>query len=395
MQLKIVDNAQTRKLFHKVPHLIYKGDKNWAPQLEGMVDDVFNPAKNPSFKNGEAIRWVLLGDKGELLGRIGAFVNYDKAKAFEQLTGGCGFFECVNKQEAADLLFDTAKAWLAERGMEAMDDPVNFGENYMNWGLLVDGFMPQGFGMPYNPSYYLQLFEAYGFQMYFQQFSYHLDTTMPELPDRFWKVAEWVAKKPQFSFEHFSWDNSEKYVDDFARVYDGAWRFHEHYKPIDKDDLRDFLKSAKPILEPEFIWFAYHEGEPIALFVMIPDLNQILVKLKGKLDFWGILKFLWYKRQKKMTRTRSLIIGIVPQFQRSGVDAAMFWHLRPVMYRKHWYNEMELSWAGDFNPKVVALYESVGGKHMKTHYTMRYLFDRNKPFHRAPIIGVEKEAEKK
>lgn len=395
MHLQVVDSAKSRKQFHQVPYLVYKNDKNWAPQLEVMVDNVFNPAKNPSFKNGEAIRWVLLGDRGQLLGRIGAFVNYDKATSFEQPTGGCGFFECIDNQQVADVLFDAARDWLKARGMEAMDGPVNFGENYINWGLLVDGFMPQGFGMPYNPPYYKQLFENYGFRMYFQQFSYHLDTTMPELPDRFWKVAEWVAKKPQFSFEHFSWDKSEKYIDDFARVYDGAWQFHEHYKPLDKDDLRDFLKSAKPILEPEFIWFAYHEGVPIALFVMIPDLNQVLIKMKGKLDLWGILKFLWLKKQKTMTRTRSLIIGIVPQFQRSGVDAAIFWHLRPVMYRKRWYTEMELSWAGDFNPKVVALYESVGGKHVKTHHTMRYLFDRTKPFHRAPIIGLEKEAEKK
>ena len=92
--------------------------------------------------------------------------------------------------------------------------------------------MPQGFGMPYNPKYYQKLFETYGFQMYFQQFSYHLDTTLPELPERFWKVAEWVSKKPQFKFEHFSWDQAEKYVEDFARVYDNAWRFHEHFKPL-------------------------------------------------------------------------------------------------------------------------------------------------------------------
>lgn len=395
MQLLIVDDAASRKLFHKVPHLIYKGDKNWAPPLEGMTEDTFDPAKNPSFKNGEAIRWVLTGDRGELLGRIAAFINYDKANTFEQPTGGCGFFECVDNQEAANKLFDAAREWLKERGMEAMDGPVNFGENYVNWGLLVDGFMPQGFGMPYNPKYYQNLFETYGFQMYFQQFSYHLDTTLPELPERFWKVAEWVSKKPQFKFEHFSWDKAEKFIDDFAQVYDNAWRFHEHFKPLDKDDLRDFLKSAKPILEPEFIWFAYHEDEPIALFVMIPDLNQILIEMKGKLNLWGILKFLWLKKRKKMTRTRSLIIGIVPKYQRSGVDAAIFWHLRPVMYRKNWYKEMELSWAGDFNPKVVALYESVGGKHTKTHYTMRYLFDRTKPFERAPIINAEKVSEKK
>ncbi|WP_163708981.1 GNAT family N-acetyltransferase [Mangrovibacterium lignilyticum] len=395
MQLKIVDNAPSRKLFHKVPHIVYKGDPNWAPPIEGMIEDTFSPEKNPSFKNGEAIRWVLTSGDGKLLGRIGAFINYDKSNTFEQPTGGCGFFECVDDQKAANKLFNAARDWLKERNMEAMDGPVNFGENYMNWGLLVDGFMPQGFGMPYNPKYYQKLFEEYGFKMYFQQFSYHLDTTLPELPDRFWKVAEWVAKKPQFRFEHFSWDKKDQFIDDFATVYDNAWRFHEHFKPLDKDDLRDFLKSAKPILEPEFIWFAYHEDEPIALFVMVPDLNQILIKMKGKLNLWGILKFMWLKKRKTMTRTRSLIIGIVPKFQRSGVDAAMFWHLRPVMYRKNWYKEMELSWAGDFNPKVVSLYESVGGKHTKTHYTMRYLFDRNKPFERAPIINAEKVGEKK
>ena len=391
MQLHIINNPVTTKQFHRVPHLIYKGDKNWAAPLDMMVEDVFNPKKNPSFKNGEAQRWLLTGSDGELLGRIAAFVNYDKAKSFEQPTGGCGFFECVDHQSAANMLFDAARNWLKERGMEAMDGPVNFGENYINWGLLVDGFMPQGFGMPYNPPYYQSLFENYGFKVYFEQYSYHLDTTLPELPERFWKVAEWVAKKPQFRFEHFSWDKTEKFIDDFARVYDGAWQYHEHYRPLDKDDLRDFLKSAKPVLEEEFIWFAYHEDEPIALFVMMPDLNQILIRLNGKLNLWNMLKFMWLKRRKTMTRTRSLIIGIVPKFQRSGVESAIFWHLRPVMYRKNWYKEMELSWAGDFNPKIVALYKSVGGKHTKTHYTMRYLFDRTKPFSRAPIIGVEKE----
>ena len=391
MQLHIVNNPVTTKQFHRVPHLIYKGDKNWAAPLTGMVEDTFNPKKNPSFKNGEAQRWVLTDADGKLLGRIAAFVNYDKAGSFEQPTGGCGFFECVDDQSAANILFDAARNWLKERGMEAMDGPVNFGENYINWGLLVDGFMPQGFGMPYNPPYYQSLFENYGFKVYFEQYSYHLDTTLPELPERFWKVAEWVAKKPQFRFEHFSWDKTEKFIDDFARVYDGAWQYHEHYRPLDKDDLRDFLKSAKPVLEEEFIWFAYHEDEPIALFVMMPDLNQILIRLNGKLNLWNMLKFMWLKRRKTMTRTRSLIIGIVPKFQRSGVESAIFWHLRPVMYRKNWYKEMELSWAGDFNPKIVALYKSVGGKHTKTHYTMRYLFDRTKPFSRAPIIGVEKE----
>ncbi len=386
--LEVTDKA-SRKLFHKFPHAVYKGDKNWACPLEGMVENVFIREKNPSFKNGDAIRWVLLDDKQKPMGRIAAFYNNDKAKTFEQPTGGCGFFECFDNQEAANKLFDAARDWLKARGMEAMDGPVNFGENYMNWGLLAEGYMPQGFGMPYNPPYYVRLFEDYGFKVYFKQYSYHLDTTLPELPERFWKVAEWVAKKPQFSFKHFSWKEKEKFIDDFASVYDNAWRFHEHYKPIDKDDLKDFIYSSKALIEEEFIWFAYHEGEPIALFVMVPDFNQILARLKGRITPFTLPKVMWLKWRKKITRTRSLIIGIVPKFQRSGIESAIFWHLRPAMYKKRWYREMELSWAGDFNPKIVALYESVGGKRMKTHYTMRYLFDRNKPFTRAPVISAD------
>ena len=119
---------------------------------------------------------------------------------------------------------------------------------------------------------------------------------------------------------------------------------------------------------------------------MVPDVNQILRHLKGKLDFMGALKFLYHKMRNTMTRTRILIMGIVPQFQKSGVESAIFWHLNEVMKRKPWITEVEMSWAGDFNPQIVSVYKAVGGDHMKTHYTMRYLFDRDKPFERAPII---------
>ena len=390
MLLKTVNNTETKAQFHQLPHLIYKNDENWAAPIHSMVENTFNPDKNPSFKNGEAERWVIVNEAGTPVGRIAAFINYVKAKTFEQPTGGCGFFECIDDQEVANLLFDTAREWLKERGMEAMDGPVNFGENYMNWGLLVDGFMPQGYGMPYNANYYLKLFEAYGFKMYFKQFSYHLDYSVP-FPERFWKIAGWVAQKPGYSFKHIDFNNAEKFIQDFCYIYDEAWRFHEHFNPLDPQDLRDFIQDSKAVLDPEMIWYAYHDGEPIALFVMVPDINQILQKLNGKLDFINMLKFLYYKKKKVITRTRILIMGVSPKFQRSGIESAIFWHQDKLMKKKPQYTEVELSWAGDFNPKIVALYESVGGKHVKTHYTMRYLFDRNKPFERAPIIGAEKD----
>ncbi len=394
MQLIEVTDKKSRQLFHQVPHLIYKNDPNWACPLEKMVEDIFTPGANKALNNGKATRWVLIDDNQKLLGRIAAFINFNTAHTYEQPTGGCGFFECVDNQEAANMLFNAAAEWNRNQGMEAMDGPINFGENYMNWGLLVDGFMPQGFGMPYNPPWYLKLFENFGFKVYFEQYSYHLDYTVP-FPERFWKIAGWVAQKPGYTFRHFNYAEIDKFVKDFCAVYDAAWAFHEHYKPLDPHDIYDFVSNSKAILDPEMIWFAYHNEKPIALFTMIPDINQILRKLNGKLNFLGIIKFLYYKKAKIINRTRILIMGIDPKYQRSGVESAIFWYQEKLMKKKPQYKEVELSWAGDFNPKIIALYEATGAKRAKTHYTMRYLFDRNKPFLRAPVIGAEAASEKK
>ena len=388
MQVVEVNDSATRKAFHKVARDIYKGDPNWVPPLEVMADSAFDPEKNAFYKNGDGTRWILISDSGEVIGRIGAFIDKNKAYTFQQPTGGCGFFECIDDKKASAILFDTAKAWLAERGMEAMDGPINFGENLINWGLLVEGYEQQGFGMPYNKPYYIDLFEAYGFNLYFKQFSYHLNHKDP-FPERFWKIAEWVAKKPNFRFEHVRFNNLEKYIKDFVKIYDQAWAHHDNHQSVDLDDVRGMVKMAKLIADEEFIWFAYNNDEPVLFYCMIPDWNQILKKLNGKLNFWNLVKFVWYKKMKVITRARILIMGVVPKFQGVGLESAVFWHLDNVMKRKLWYNQVELSWVGDFNPKMVAIYISVGGVPAKIHYTMRYLFDRTAPFERAPMLMKE------
>jgi hypothetical protein len=387
MKLIEVTNKSTVNLFNNLPLIIYKNDPNFACPLIKMVEETFDSKKNSFFKHGKAIRWVLVDEKRKPIGRIAAFVDFEKAYVFDQPTGNIGFFECINNKEASSILFSSAKDWLFRQGMEAMDGPANMGENYMNHGLLVKGFVPQGFGMPYNPPYYLDLFESFGFKVYYEQYSYHIDYSKP-FPERFWKVAEWVAKKPRFSFKHFDWSKTNQFVDDFSHVYNEAWKKHEHYKPIDKYELKNFLESSKILLDPEFIWFAYCENEPIAMFVMLPDFNQALIHLKnGKLNFLNIIKLTRFIKKGKFTRTRIIIMGVAEKYQRSGIDAAIFWHLQnEVMPHKPRYNELELSWAGDFNPKIISLYKATGGVHSKTHYQMRYLFDREKPFERCKTI---------
>lgn len=388
MKLIEVNDKKTRKQFLDVPRILYKDDDIWVCPPDKTIEGVFDPARNVFFKNGEACRWILKDDKGNLIGRVAAFVNKNKAFKIDPPTGGMGFFECISNKEAAFKMFDKCKEWLTERKLEAMDGPVNFGENDNFWGLLVEGFTHPSYGMNYNFPYYQELFEAYGFVSYYEQISNHLDLHKP-FPERFWKIADWIRQKPEYSYEHFTFRNSEKYINDLKHIYDAAWVFHENFTPINADDLRAKLAKVKVAVKEEFIWFVYHKDEPIAFLFMLPDVNQILKHLNGSLNFFNKLKFIYLKYRKTMTRGRVVIMGVVPNFQKSGVESALFWHLDKVMKKNPEYSELELSWVGDFNPKMRKLHDSVGAVFAKKHYTYRLHFDPNRPPVRSSIIPMD------
>ena len=153
--------------------VFYKNDKTWVCPLDEDLNAVFTPSGNSFFKHGIAKRWILKSNEGQLIGRIAAFIDYKKANESEHATGGVGFFECINDQEAANLLFDTGKNWLKENNMVAMDGPINFGEPDKFWGCLVDGFTQPAYNVAYNLPYYQHLFESYGFQVYYNQEGFH------------------------------------------------------------------------------------------------------------------------------------------------------------------------------------------------------------------------------
>jgi len=299
-----------------------------------------------------------------------------------------GFFECVNDYKAALILFETCRTWLVEKGMEAMDGPINFGENDNFWGLLVDGFIPQSFGMNYNPPYYKDFFEKFGFTVYFEQVTNLLDLKKP-FPERFWRIADRVRQNPLYNFRHFSFNDSEKFVADFIEVYNNAWQFHENFSPAEPDAIRTKLTELKSLMVPEFIWFAYHGDEPIAFEVMLPDINQMLRYFNGKINLWGKLKVGLLGKKRIFTRSRITIMGVKPNYQKSGIESALFWHMDGVMKKNPQYTEVELSWVGDFNPKMRMIHEAVGGVFSKRHITYRKYFDENSDAGRSTIIPVD------
>ncbi|MBA7553109.1 Protein YghO [subsurface metagenome] len=370
------------KEFLQVPKVLYRDDKNWVCPLDVEIDNIFNPESNSCYQNGEATRWILKSIEGKLIGRIAAFVDYKKANLYEYTTGGAGFFECINSQEAANLLFNAAKEWLISKGMKAMQAPINFGENYNYQGVLIKGFMQQGYYLPYNYPYYSELFENYGFRNYFEQLSFHKDLT-ENIPGHLVKFAKYAESRPGYSFEHFTYSNIEKYIDDFVYTYNKIWSvFHDSYTPLRHKEIKRLIEEARMVIEEEFIWFAYYKGKPAGLMVTFPDINQILKKLKnGKLNLLNKLKFFYY-RKRAITRTRVFIFGILPEYQNSGIAAALFYQFVKVLKKRPKHTEIELSWVGDYNPRMMSIYDKIGAELAKKHVTYLYLFDPDAPFKR-------------
>ncbi|MCJ8208897.1 GNAT family N-acetyltransferase [Mucilaginibacter sp. RS28] len=372
MTIKEVKDKQTIKEFLDIPRLIYKDDPNWVCPLDNDIESVFDPKKNSFFQHGQCTRWVLKGDKGELLGRVAAFINEQKAYKYDRPTGGMGFFESVDNQQVADLLFDTAKNWLSERGMKAMDGPINFGENDTHWGLLVEGFIPPSYGMNYHRPYYKKLFDNYGFTTLYEQITNTIDAHKP-FPERFTKIANWVAQKPGYEFKHLVAKDIDRFAADFREIYNDAWENFENFVPIATETIMDSFWQMKPIMDENLIWFAYVNGEPASAVVVLPDANQMLKNINGKLNLLGKLKFAYY-RWKGVSRMRAVVMGTKQKYQNHGLESALFIKLKEYVLPLNRYNEMELSWVGDFNDKMLALHYAMGATFSKKHATMRYIF---------------------
>lgn len=386
MHIKEVLHSSEKKAFIKFPISLYKGTP-WIRPLDKDIEGIFNPEVNKTWRYGEAIRWLLYNGQGEVIGRIAAFTNSKtQEKDNEQPTGGVGFFECIDNQAAANLLFDTAKDWLVSKGMEAMDGPINFGDRNAWWGLLVDGFdLEPNYQCNYNNRYYQALFENYGFGMYFKQFTFARKTYDPLNP-RLYEKAMMIMDNPDYQFRHVRKKEVEKNAENFRKVYNSAWANHSGVPEMSQTQAVNVIRKMVPIMDEKIIWFGYFKGEPIAFYINLPEINQVFKHVNGKLNLLGKLKFLYHQWRQTNQKMLGIVFGIAPEHQGKGVDGALIEATRIMVQEEYKrYPYLELNWIGDFNPKMLRVAEQVGGDISKTHYTYRYLFDRTLPFERMPI----------
>jgi hypothetical protein len=384
--LEVSTPSQEREFLEMAVRL-YRNEKNWIRPLDKDIQGIFQPETNKLFKlGGKAKRWLLQNEQGETIGRIAAFLH-PKWKE-KQPTGGIGFFECVHDRDAAFQLFDTAKAWLEAEGMEAMDGPVNFGERDKWWGLLVDGFSPPNYNMPWNFGYYQDFFEAYGFKIYFKQFTYMRPVQGVEFEPKLIERAKLILNNPDFQFRHMHGKElKEKAPQYFMEVYNKAWARHMG-KTLTLKETQIMFGKMKPIMDPRLLYFGFYKGEPISFFINIPEINQIFKYVNGQLDLIGKIKFLWNKTFNRPNKMLGLVFGVVPDYQGKGVDSAMIMSYNET-FAKHdsfTYKTIEMNWIGDFNPKMMRICEQLNASIYKTHHTYRFLFDREKPFERHKVF---------
>lgn len=382
-----VNSPAKIKVFHQIPFDIYKNDSNWIPHIKQDVEKVFTKSGNKFFRHGEAIRWILKDDNNKYIGRIAAFINRKKAFSEKQPTGGIGFFECIDDLSASSLLFDTAKKWLEDREMQAMDGPINFGERDRYWGLLVEGFENRPiYANPYNPPYYQKLFKDYGFLTYFEQYMYCRNIS-DDISSKYKERSERIMKDKGYTFKHLEQKKMFDYAEDFRTVYNKAWKTHSNFKGMPASQARSIMRKMKPIMDEKLIWFAYYNDEPIAFFIALPEINQIFEHINGNLNGLGKLKFLYHKWKGTCNNVFGLAFGVAPDFQKKGLEGAIIMAVKNQFENESKkYKKLIITWIGDFNPKMMKIVQNLGAENYMTLKTYRKLFDENADFERCKTI---------
>ena len=371
---KVSKNTPLFEAFLHLPYKIYKDDSEWIPPLISDIRAVFDVNHNKYLNEHNHQLWLLSDEGGNPIGRIAAFEKAESDDADDYKTGGVGFFECINQQEAANLLFQTAEKWLESKGFEAMDGPINIGERNRFWGLLVKKNISSSYGENYHPPYYRSLFENYGFRLYFEQNTFLINVSDVD-KTRIGKLALFAQKRYGFRVEKVDIAQIDRFAEDFIRIYNPAWSHFNNFKPLTKEGVLQTFAEMKSVMDEDFVHFAYQGDQPAGVNVMIPEINQILKFCKGKTDWWNKLKLYYYFSTRKIDRVKGLVFGIHPDFQQKGVDALLVNASLESIRRKTHVSSGELSWIGGFNKRMMDLMFGMNGKVAKVHHTYR------KPFH--------------
>jgi GNAT superfamily N-acetyltransferase len=318
-----ISNKKQLASFIDFPHDLYKDDPNYVPELFIAQRDILTPGKHP-FHEHSFMQLYLAVEGGKIKGRIAAILNNNHNSFNNAKDGFFGFFDCIDNQQIANALFAQAAEWLTAKKVENVIGPVNPSTNEP-CGLLVDGFdRPPVAMMPYNQSYYSKLIEGAGYQKLTDLYAYHIDAA--GVNDKALKLQEALLerlKQKGITIRPINLKNFKKEVKGVREIYNEAWDRNLGFVPMTESEFDYLAKDLKLILNKDFCLIAEHNGKMVGFALAIPDINQVLIKVKrGRLFPTGIFKLLF--GLKKIDFYRVITLGVVEEYRKMGIEACLY-----------------------------------------------------------------------
>ncbi len=362
INIKVVESKKDLKKFLKFPWKVYRDNSYWVPPLMKEIKNLVDPEKHPFWRHAK--RELFLAERnGEVVGRIAAIVDQNHNNFHQEKTGFFGFFECIEDYSVAEALLNTAKRWCQMEKMDIFRGPVNPSMNE-ECAFLLEGFdKSPTIMMSYTQPYYLEFMERYGFRKAKDLYAL-LKKIEDGIPKRIEKVVERIKKKTRVKVRSFDMKNYKRDIQFIKDIYNSAWEKNWGFVPMTDDEMDLTAENIKQIAIPELVLFAEIKGKPVGVSVTVPDFNQVLKKLNGKLGLIGILKFLYYKR--KIDGVRSILGGVKKEYRNSGIIAVLSYETEKNII-KLGYKWCELGWNLEDNDLINQFDMAIGGKICKKY----------------------------
>lgn len=352
------------KDFLKFAFKIYKNDPNWVPPLFMDKMKILNKKKNPFFTESGDIELFMAFRDNEPVGRIAAIKNDLHNRIHNENIGFFGFFECINDQDVANILLDTAKEWLQKYNYDAMRGPANPTSND-EWGALFEGFEDSPrLMMAYNPKYYLDLYEEYGLRKVKDLFAYNIQNIEMLKNEKIKRVNEIVKKRYGLKIRSVNMKDFQNELEIFKMIYNKTWAANWGFIPMSEAEIDAAAKDLKPLINPDLVFFAEINEVVIGVVLAMPDYNEIFKSMKGRLFPFQFLKL--YTKKKKITWARVIALGVIPEYQKKGIDGALYYECLERA-AKHGIMQGEASWILEDNIMMNRGAETMNGKVYKKY----------------------------
>ena len=356
------NSGEAFKDFIKLAWKIYKNNPHWVPPLISEMKKKLNPKIHPFFKHSQVELFVAY-ENYQPVGRIAAIIDYNHNNFHQEKVGFFGLFEAIENYAVAEALLNKARQWLKNRNMNVMRGPMNLNMND-ECAFLLEGFdSPPVFMMPYNPEYYLRFMEKYGMVKAKDLYAY-LNEGIIKTPERIEKIARRAREKYNVKIRHADFKKLDEEIQKIKDIYNAAWEKNWGFVPMTDEEMDYLAADLKKIAEPELVLFAEVDEKPVGVAVTVPNYNEVLIHMNGRLDPIGIAKFLYHR--KKIKGLRSLIMGMLKEYRLTGISVLLFTETAKAA-RKLGYEWCETSWNLEDNHLINKFDETIGGRLYKKY----------------------------